>query len=165
MMHLRVSKALHAEFDYDHAHDVAAADWAGDITNFSGDAAENIWLEEVKKKLRRAADIYGWKALFEHMDEDGNGELDKLEFLHAVRFFEIDEEQLSDEAVDEVFEIVDIDGGGTIDVRELMSVLATDKVDASLKSALTKSAVDWGWKKNRRNGRVKPDKLNMNYTN
>ena len=78
MMHLRVSKALHADFDYDHAHDVAAADWAGDIVNFSGDAAENIWLEEVKKKFLAAASArvaaLGWQALFDIYDADRSGE-------------------------------------------------------------------------------------------
>ena len=36
-MHIRVSKALQANFEYDQAHDVAGGDWAGDIINFSGD--------------------------------------------------------------------------------------------------------------------------------
>eukprot|EP01046_Picozoa_sp_COSAG06_P065360 COSAG06_NODE_16019_length_1028_cov_1.245425_1_plen_148_part_01 len=84
MMHVRVAKALSADFDYGEAQGVAGGDWANDIINFSGDTAEMIWLEEVKKKFREAANSWGWNGLFDAMDQDGNGELDREEFGEAV---------------------------------------------------------------------------------
>eukprot|EP01052_Picozoa_sp_SAG31_P039963 SAG31_NODE_5670_length_2392_cov_1.739206_1_plen_158_part_00 len=54
-MHMRVSKALDAAFDVEKADHVANADWAEDITAFSGDSSASIWLEEVKKKFKSHA--------------------------------------------------------------------------------------------------------------
>ena len=66
--HLRVSKSLEARFDMATAEAVANKDWAEDITAFSGDSTDLVWLEEVKKKFREVTqetvNKQGWAALF-----------------------------------------------------------------------------------------------------
>ena len=51
-MHLRISKVLVFGFSLETATDMATNDWAEDITAYSGDSKIDIWLEELKKKLR-----------------------------------------------------------------------------------------------------------------
>ena len=76
-VHLRISKSLAVNFDFQTASNVANTDWAEDITAFSGDSGVTIWLEEVKKKFKAATAATvtdasgGWAALFEKYDDDG----------------------------------------------------------------------------------------------
>jgi hypothetical protein len=107
-LHLRVSKALSVTFDLEGAQAIANKDWAEDITAFSGDSKDLVWLEEVKKKFLAAASArvaaLGWQALFDIYDADRSGELDVDEFVHAVRTecsaggaaFELEDAQLLD---------------------------------------------------------------------
>ena len=145
MMHVRVAKALHTDFDYAQAHDVAAGDWASDIINFSGDAAENVWLEEVKKKFRAGANRYGWQGLFNDMDSDGNGELDRDEFSAAVRSVaKARSLSVSDGQISAVFTAVDTDRSGSIDAQELAAALEGDAIDLDLRLALMGAAEEFG---------------------
>ena len=93
-MHLRTSKALSASFNLNNAEDMANGDWAEDITAFSGDTSTSIWLEEVKKKVKRSGErtfgredsrITSWQHLFRYYDTDQSGEIDLKEFVACVR--------------------------------------------------------------------------------
>ena len=125
-MHLRISKVLKASFDLDNAMAIAGVDWAEDITAYSGDSKLNIWLEEVKKKLREATmDVVttlGWTALFAEYDEDGGGSISPEEFTDSVRIkMHLPEESLSDEMIGQLFADGDADGGGTMDCDEFLA--------------------------------------------
>ena len=113
--HLRVSKSLEASFNMSKAEAVANKDWAEDITAFSGDSADLIWLEEVKKKIRDVTrDIvkeHGWKALFARYDTDGSGDIDFDEFCTAARTdCHIRPEDLSDSELKQLFSDANADG-------------------------------------------------------
>ncbi len=88
-MHLRVSKVLQHDFTYDDGAASAHADWAEDITAFSGDSKVDIWLEEVKKTLKDATfktvHAMGWQTLFKDYDGDASGSIDFAEFREAAR--------------------------------------------------------------------------------
>ena len=88
-LHIRVSKALDADFDVESSKNAANSDWAEDITAFSGDDAASVWLEEVKTKFVEVAGKVvlelGMAQLFAKYDEDGSGELDLGELSAAVR--------------------------------------------------------------------------------
>ena len=88
-LHIRVAKALDADFDVESSKNAANSDWAEDITAFSGDDAASVWLEEVKTKFIEVAGKVvlelGMAQLFAKYDEDGSGELDLGELSAAVR--------------------------------------------------------------------------------
>ena len=56
-LHIRVAKALDADFDVESSKNAANSDWAEDITAFSGDDAASVWLEEVKTKFVEVAGV------------------------------------------------------------------------------------------------------------
>ena len=134
--HLRVSKSLASNFDMDTAEAVANKDWAEDITAFSGDSKDLIWLEEVKKKFKdvtanivttQLVTAIGWQALFATYDTDGSGTLDKDEFIAAVRKdCDISERVVEDAALSKMFDAVDDDASGEIDCAEFEQLLASD---------------------------------------
>lgn len=132
-IHLRISKVLKAAFDLEAAKEIASKDWAEDITAFSGDSAVNIWLEEVKKKLRAATTTsvaaLGWQALFDRFDVDGSGQLDADEFIAAVRNeMDISEASVNDDELRLLFEQVDADGGGDVSSSEFAEWLASENI-------------------------------------
>ena len=121
--HLRVSKSLESKFDMVTAEDVANKDWAEDITAFSGDSTDLIWLEEVKKKFREVTkDIIakqGWAALFNRYDKNGSGDIDFEEFSAAARSdCAISLEMISDDDLRALFAEADDDGSGELDSEE-----------------------------------------------
>ena len=121
--HLRVSKSLEVMFDMHTAEAVANKDWAEDITAFSGDSTDLIWLEEVKKKFREVTvDIVaqqGWAALFKRYDSDGSGDIDFGEFSAAARSdCGIPTDVISDEDLKNLFAQADDDGSGELDSEE-----------------------------------------------
>jgi len=130
-MHLRISKVLRAAFNILQAKEIASKDWAEDITAFSGDSAVNIWLEELKKKLREASKktvaSLGWQALFDRFDDDGSGSLDAQEFIEACREeMDLSEGTVSNDELKLLFKQVDADGGGDISSKEFAEWLASD---------------------------------------
>jgi Ca2+-binding EF-hand superfamily protein len=121
--HLRVSKSLEARFDMATAEAVANKDWAEDITAFSGDSTDLIWLEEVKKKFREVTqetvNKQGWAALFARYDSDGSGDIDFDEFAAAARTdCGIAPGVIADEELRELFSQADDDGSGEVDSTE-----------------------------------------------
>ena len=125
-MHLRISKVLNQSTDLDSAMAIAGIDWAEDITAYSGDSKVDIWLEEVKKKLREATAVtvtkLGWEALFAEYDDDGSGEISIEEFISACRDrMALSPEVLSDKTIDDLFRSADADGGGTMDLEEFLA--------------------------------------------
>ena len=135
-MHMRVSKALDEHFDASQADHVANADWAEDITAFSGDSTASIWLEEVKKKkfkfhaVRMVTEL-GYLAMFAKFDNDGSGDLDAEEFIQVARnACNIEQEVVSDPR--QIFGEVDEDGGGTVSTPEFVKWLQADLIDISI---------------------------------
>ena len=57
--------------------------------------------------------------LLRRFDTDKSGALDVTEFKTAVRGCKIDEEQLCDADVQWLFDLIDADSGGTVDIEEL----------------------------------------------
>jgi CRP-like cAMP-binding protein/Ca2+-binding EF-hand superfamily protein len=122
-MHLRVSKVLQHNFTFDDGVDSATVDWAEDITAFSGDSKVDIWLEEVKKKLKDATfttvHAMGWQSLFAKYDEDESGSIDLTEFKLAARNdLNMAEELFSEEHLCSLFAAMDDDGGGAVEYTE-----------------------------------------------
>ena len=142
-MHLRTSKALSASFDIASGEDMANADWAEDITAFSGDTTTSVWLEEVKKKMKRAAErtfgredsaVTTWSLLFERYDTDHSGEIDCKEFIVAVRSSEcgVSRAILSDDELRRMFAALDCDGGGTICEQEFLAFVESDPLASDM---------------------------------
>lgn len=88
-------------------------------------------LSEIKSKFCAATEsvvnTVGWAAVFASYDIDGSGELDKDEFVGAVRQdCDIDENVLSDADLWKMFDTVDVDGSGEIDSEEFERLLESD---------------------------------------
>ena len=78
--------------------------------------ASHLTSKEEKKDLEK---------IFQAMDTDGNGELDKAEVLAGYEeHFGI---PISEEAVDGMFKAVDIDGNGAIDYTEFVMATMNEK--------------------------------------
>ena len=135
--HLRVSKSLESKFDMVTAEDVANKDWAEDITAFSGDSTDLIWLEEVKKKFREVTkDIIakqGWAALFNRYDKNGSGDIDFEEFSAAARSdCAISLEMISDDDLRALFAEADDDGSGELDSEEFCNWMVSEDTQAQI---------------------------------
>ena len=65
------------------------------------------------KKCDARVTKMGWQAMFKKHDDDGNGELDQSEFIQAVRT-ECPNLEVGDSELEEMFGIIDHDGGGSI---------------------------------------------------
>eukprot|EP01043_Picozoa_sp_COSAG02_P029902 COSAG02_NODE_1882_length_10539_cov_56.252203_3_plen_1220_part_00 len=122
-MHLRISKVLQHDFTYDDGADSAHADWAEDITAFSGDSKVDIWLEEVKKTLKDATfktvHAMGWQTLFQDYDADDSGSIDFDEFHQAARNdLHMTEELFPEAHLRSLFNAMDSDGGGEVEYAE-----------------------------------------------
>ena len=142
-LHLRTSKAMSATFSIDDAQDSANDDWCEDITAFSGDSTASVWLEEVKKKLKRAAersfsredsDVKGWPELFREYDADGSGCIDYSEFNKAVRSPScgINRAVLSDDELRKMFDAIDADGSGEMDLQEFTDFVESEPFAADM---------------------------------
>ena len=110
---------------------------AEDISRFSGDTSINIWLEEVKKKLREAADAAleesgSWGAIFAKYDEDGSGEIDQDEFVAVVRGCGINEGVMPGDDLIKMFAAVDEDGSGNVDADEFEKFVNSDALAADM---------------------------------
>ncbi len=75
-----------------------------------------------------AADISAAIHLFQEVDEDGSGEIDREEFAEMVRQMGIG---MSEERIDEVYNTYDVDGGGSIGLSEFLAFLKTQKAEAT----------------------------------
>ena len=122
-MHLRISKFLRASFGLEMAISIAQTDWAEDITAYSGDSVVDIWLEELKKKLRdqtaNTVALLGWKKLFQRYDDDSSGLIELKEFCAAVRNdMRLGDDVISMHELGQLFAQADADGGGSLTSEE-----------------------------------------------
>ena len=100
------------------------------------EAQANFTRGELKQKLRSLAVEAGvvrdshWTALFARYDKDNSGELDVDEFRRAIRLdAKVSRAAMSDEEINQVFDWVDIDKGGSISAAEFEAFLAEDGDD------------------------------------
>lgn len=101
-------------------------------------------MQQLKYKMAAAA--YGgdpeenaWIKIFEKYDTDGSGELDFDEFRKAIRRHgRMSIRSVDDDALREVFAIVDADNGGTVCAEEFEEFLNDPEKGTSLGPALTK---------------------------
>ena len=133
-MHLRISKALSAEEDFNvqEGSNIANGDWAHDIADFSGDSHVKIWLEEIKKKFNDSftGDLH---VLFKKYDSDLSGEIDMKEFSAAVRSDGgLSDAVVSDEDLQSLFKEVDADGSGEINADEFNAFLTSDPLACAM---------------------------------
>lgn len=114
-IHLRLSLVLseQTEMRLEEADHVAFRDWGEDIVAFGGDNGldlNDIWLEDVKDKLRQAVGRTGCtiKQLCDKYDTDGSGDLDFSEFVQIIRVdCGLTEKNLPEDEVQQLFETVD----------------------------------------------------------
>ena len=82
-------------------------------------------IKQVRNKLKAAAYSMGgvdWHRLFKHYDRTNSGELNLMQFKRALRGdAKITVSILPDNHVRHLFNTIDLDGGGTIDVDEFIS--------------------------------------------
>jgi hypothetical protein len=74
-VHLRVSKALSAQYNQTEAEQNAVHDWTNDISKFSTESGILIWFQQLALRLLQAAGGEGWEVLFQKYDADNSGEL------------------------------------------------------------------------------------------
>lgn len=82
-------------------------------------------IKQVRNKLKAAAYGMGgvdWTKLFNHYDRNNTGELNLMQFKRALRGdAKITVSMLPDNHVRHLFNTIDLDGGGTIDVDEFIA--------------------------------------------
>jgi Ca2+-binding EF-hand superfamily protein len=89
----------------------------------------------------------GWRALFEQYDTDGSGELDRGEFVAAVRKdCKLPAEVVSDEELEELFCMIDTDGSSGISAEEFGALLQVkdDSPDMTCASSRESGCGDCG---------------------
>ena len=90
----------------------------------------------------RTTESIGWTTIFEMYDDDGSGELDIEEFTNAVRKeCEISAAAVPDSEIEELFNVIDVDGSGGIDSSELMELFDADLDDATMTFAAFFSSI------------------------
>jgi Ca2+-binding EF-hand superfamily protein len=154
MLHMRVAKVLippgavnpdgiPVEFHTAEAREMAEADWDADVARFSGSSHIMGWIDTIRTKFKVASSRvvmeHGFSVLFEQLDTDGSGELDREEFASAVRTeLGISERDISDTEVSNIFRAVDADQSGSICASEFVSWLCGDESEEA-KRALAAS--------------------------
>ena len=102
-------------------------------------------VKAVKQKLRAAAYTakgMDFARLFKHYDRDNSGAIDFNEFRSAIRRdAKITANQVSDHALRKVFNTVDDDGGGEVEIDEFVEWLGVDGRTASKPKPKPKAAV------------------------
>lgn len=88
---------------------------------------------KIRSKLRAAAYAQGgidWKKLFHHYDRNNKGTLDYVDFRSAVRRDgKMNATTLHDKDLQLIFQKVDYDGSGEIDLQEFTAWLENDKTN------------------------------------
>jgi hypothetical protein len=84
-------------------------------------------LENLKKLQAAASDFTLAISLFNEIDEDGSGELDKDELASLMKSIGV---EMSDKRIDEVMYTYDVDGGGTIGIPEFLAYLKSQYYEA-----------------------------------
>ncbi len=108
---------------------------AEEVKNFSRfnamalDREDNVdSIELLKRKMRAASYRDGgqdWEKLFEQYDRDGSGELDRAEFMQAIRRDAgVPRSVFSDEDLVRLFDKIDVDGSGEISAEEFSNFIA-----------------------------------------
>lgn len=119
---------------------LADREWAEDVERYVGTSHILVFLEQIKTRFQAAATdsvaVHGFKTLFARYDVDRSGELDIHEFTAAIRTdLAIDSRTLSDDELFGLFGAVDVDGGGSISIDELMDWLFSTRTAATRPSA------------------------------
>ena len=91
----------------------------------SGRRLTKLEIKQVRNKLKAAAYSSGgvdWHRLFKHYDRNNTGELNLIQFKRALRSdAKISVSILPDNSVRHLFNTIDLDGGGSIDVDEFIA--------------------------------------------
>ena len=98
----------------------------------------NKVVETIQKKIKAA--LYGTsvKDFFERCDKDGNGTLDEGEIKAVVRkVLKIPPSSVSDRAIHKLFQLLDDDGSGDVEIDEIV-----DFVESGLKERYIKERAD-----------------------
>ena len=85
-------------------------------------------VSSLNKIVDCANDIKGAVRLFQEVDVDGSGEVDKDELGELIRSMGMN---LSESRIDEIFALYDVDGGGSIGLSEFLAFLKTQKQESS----------------------------------
>ena len=141
-IHVRLSLVLSEDeqMELEEADHVAFRDWGEDIVAFGGDSGvdlKDIWLEDVKDKLREAVQRTGCtiKQLCNKYDADGSGDLDFDEFVQIIRVdCYLTEKNLHEDELRSLFKTIDEDGSGEVNAAELESLLEENE---ALKQPMT----------------------------
>jgi len=82
----------------------------------------------LNKIVDSAGDIKGAVRLFQEVDEDGSGEVDREELGELINSMGIN---ITENRIDEIFALYDVDGGGSIGLSEFLSFLKTQKQESA----------------------------------
>ena len=93
-------------------------------------------LEKARVRMRQAAFTMSGmnpEMVMRQMDKDGNGEIDLAEFKNGLRtYLKIGVTELPDSHASILLQALDADGGGTLDMEELLSFIkASEPSDPS----------------------------------
>ena len=94
-------------------------------------AAQRKAYESLLKIEAASSDIKEAVRLFQETDEDGSGELDKDEIENLLKKMGLD---ITQERLDEIFYLYDVDGGGTVELAEFLTFLRTQAVEAKARA-------------------------------
>lgn len=83
---------------------------------------QSILVERFRKALRDRGGrgISGLSRQFKIFDDNGNGQLEKTEFIKAIKDYQVQIEEID---LDNLFKTMDIDSSGTIDFNEFIRVI------------------------------------------
>ncbi len=94
-------------------------------------AAQRKTYESLLKIEAASSDIKEAVRLFQETDEDGSGELDKDEIENLLKKMGLD---ITQERLDEIFYLYDVDGGGTVELAEFLTFLRTQAAEAKARA-------------------------------
>lgn len=94
-------------------------------------ATQRKTYESLLKIEAASSDIKEAVRLFQETDEDGSGELDKDEIENLLKKMGLD---ITQERLDEIFYLYDVDGGGTVELAEFLTFLRTQAVEAKARA-------------------------------
>jgi hypothetical protein len=104
----------------------ADGDFAADIDRYGEGTHETDWVDQLRSEFRnkctQKAQALGIAAVINQYDSDCSGALDLEEFVAAVRWdMKVDEEDVSENELQQLFSAVDTDNSGEVDAEEFVS--------------------------------------------